>query len=123
MSNEQLIADLKETRTALEVNGRCHGDLRDDSGRVCLDGAIILATQKKYKWNLEYTLLGKPRAVAVMQALYEHLPESFQRVGGEDWWTMAMEECLYMFNDDVRVTDSDVFTLVDKALAQAGGLA
>lgn len=124
--NEQLIADLKETRRQLEVRGRCTGELMKPNGKVCLDGAVVAVINSDLNLGgfegsrVGYTILSTdPRALQVIAALWEVLPEERKHASemefryGDVWG----------YNDDELITDQDCFDLIDKALAQAGGLA
>lgn len=117
----QLIDDLKATKAELVAHGRCTGDLIDERSRVCLLGAIGIATIPNFEQKVHasggYGLLeSDERALAVINTLKGHLAplphidDSLERV-----WN---------FNDDQRVQDGDgtVFDLIEKALADLGGL-
>ncbi len=101
MTDTQLIADLHATRAELVKRGRCIGDLFDAQGRVCLIGAIIVATGRELAVG---TRLG-PRGIRCRRALKEQL-------GGQEPAS---------FND-YHPDDRDVLELIEKTLATLGGL-
>ena len=117
--SEQLVADLKTTRSILAERGRCDGWAHPD-GRVCLDHAIALATSD-YGVIEDYIYLQRDnRAANVIDALLQQLPEeNKQRAHREGFLPY---QALYMFNDEPRTTDEMIFNLIDKALADCGGL-
>lgn len=130
MTDNQLIKDLKATREALVSRGRCTGILVQSNGKVCLDGAIALATIKGYHYRPgaedPYQILeNNQRTVAVSAALYEHLPEEFKTALHNLYFRtpeFGQLVALFSFNDSDDVTDEDVIGLIDKTLAEAGGL-
>lgn len=120
--SEQLIADLKATKAVLLHRGRCKGSLMAEDGRVCLIGAIGMATVDEFAWEIQINEasawnlveLGE-RSAAVIQALRPHIE---QRRSEE----LYPSERLYTFNDSSKVVDQDVINVIDKALADRGGL-
>jgi hypothetical protein len=94
---QQLIADLKATKQALIDNGRCTKGARNADGNIC----IILAIGRDNREN--------SRASLVRHALRAHLPSHYRG--------------LVHFNEDPKTADQDVYSLIDKALAEAGGMA
>jgi hypothetical protein len=124
MSNEQLIADLKETRVQLAIRGRCRVELINEEGNVCLDGAIVAAVNGEVTDSqLGYTFLKMdPRAKAVTQALFDQVPDDHRSFGNKPKSRFPGAVGVFYFNDDETTTDEDCFVLVDKALAEAGGL-
>ena len=126
MFNKQLVEDLRATREVLISRGRCTGDLMKMDGKVCLDGAIGIATIDDYQHII--TMYGSQtgymsmhlneRCKAVVRSLHQCLPKDFVDTTGS-----SMVAHLFNFNDDPVTTDQDVLGLVDKALAQEGGLA
>ena len=122
MTDIQLITDLKETRRQLEVRGRCVADLVSQDGKVCLDGAILAATVGEVTNTVEdyNKLCDDSRPAAVTRALYEQIPDdhpSLIKVG-----FCRPYIAVFHFNDDAQTTDEDCFALIDKALADLGGL-
>jgi hypothetical protein len=122
-AQEQLVADLKRTRRELEVRGRCIEELISHSGKVCLDGAVALAC------GITIGVMGRgvleleenPRAQRVLRALADHIP-SDRRIDNRRYVVEPRVQ-IYIFNDDDKTTDEECFDLIDKALAEAGGLA
>jgi hypothetical protein len=124
MTNDQLIADLKGTRAQLEIRGRCKTELVNDEGKVCLDGAIVAAvlgevedTQAHYEH-----LKTNPRAQAVAQALFDQVPDDHPSFCRAPKSKIPISIGVFYYNDDPVTTDQDCFNLIDKALAQVGGL-
>ena len=117
MTDNQLIADLKATKQALATRGRCRMVLENMDGKVCLDGAILMGCGiKELPHAYKAFECGRPRAV--VNALFKAL--------GDDWKSDILcipYAAVYYFNDDPDTTDQDCFDLIDKALAQHGGLA
>ena len=125
MDNEQLIALLKDTRRQLEVRGRCRMLLINDKGNVCLDGAVALACGLRVGQGgigvIE--LEESPSAQAVLGALAAQIPPG-DRIDDDAYLRILNPGVgVYLFNDAVETTDADCFNLIDKALAEAGGLA
>src|ERR1700716_1012112 len=116
--NDQLIADLKETRRQLEVHGWCQGSLASNAGKLCLDGAIGLAVTGILMDYGELELNPRSRAVCeaisapVQDGLYEPGVVATSGRGYEDCWT---------FNDHPGRTVQDVYDVLDKAIAESGG--
>jgi hypothetical protein len=94
---QQLIAGLKATKQALIDNGRCTKGARNADGNIC----IILAIGRGNREN--------SRLILVQRALAAHLPSPYHG--------------LVHFNEDPKTVDQDVYNLIDKALAEAGGMA
>jgi hypothetical protein len=127
MTDIQLITDLKETRRQLEVRGRCIADLRNQEGKVCLDGAILAATVGEVNntpEDYDRLALTDSRARVVVRTLYEQLPDDHPSFmgRGKSLFLHVPYVALFNFNDDSHTTDEDCFNLIDKALAQVGGL-
>lgn len=125
MTNEQLITDLTETRRQLEVRGRCIADLVNSEGKVCLDGAILAATLGEVANTIEgYSLLlgDDPRARAVAQALFEQIPDDHPSFLDKGKSRLSAGVAVFYVNDYPDTTDQDCFDLIDKALAEVGGL-
>jgi hypothetical protein len=99
--NAQLIADLRETKTQLETRGRCTRGAVNDLGEICLAVAVGNATRG---------VCGVPRSLAVFRVLRIALTGD-SGVGD-----------IIAFNEHPNTTDEDVYNLIDKALADAGGL-
>lgn len=118
-ANKQLIADLKATKDVLATSGRCRMVLENYSGQVCLDGAVAVACGATADWK---ALRTSKRASAVLQALSAQLPERFREMGSTCDLSNEIIQ-VYCFNDWDSTTDQDCFDLIDKALAQVGGLA
>lgn len=120
--DNQLINDLRQTRREIEVRGRCHGRLINSQGNVCLDGAVALATGI----TINTTGMGideldeSSRAQAVLRALADQIWQL------DCWATLRREvtvrAAVYLYNDHPETSDKDCFNLIDKALAEAGGL-
>lgn len=128
--NEQLVADLKETRRQLEVRGRCAGNLLNTDGKVCLDGAVGVACIENYQGGYG-ELDNDERSNTVIKALSDQLAgrviKNPMGNGQEIEIHLNCEsvplERVFVFNDLAATTDQDCFDLIDKALAQEGGLA
>lgn len=128
MTDTQLIADLKETKRILVERGRCTVSLETVQGKVCLDMAVAKATGvAAYHLSGEPSnqatyeaLRSKPRPKAVVNALVDQMPDFYRK-----WFFSTPTEpfkAVWSFNDSHTTTDQDCFDLIDKALAQAGGL-
>jgi hypothetical protein len=128
MSQNQLALDLAATKQALADRGRCRQLLMNTEGNVCLDGAVGVACELEMMMpEGNYSALYKSdRAMAVIMALAAQTSSDHQRlfgaVGRDHEHTEAMH-IVYYFNDHPNTTDQDCFDLIDKALAEAGGLA
>lgn len=125
MDNEQLIALLKDTRRQLEVRGRCRLLLINGEGKVCLDGAVALACGIRIDRE-GMGVIGleeSPSAQAVLGALAAQIPPEDRIDDAYYLRTPSPRVAVYLFNDDDETTDEDCFNLIDKALAEAGGLA
>ena len=107
--NEGLIAGLKATKQALQDYGRCPNGPYGADGSVCL----VVAMKRAYTVLVDAKSMRGAKALRschsdVRYALMACLPEEF--------------DALSVFNDDPGTTDADVYALIDKALAEAGGL-
>jgi hypothetical protein len=106
--NQQLIDDLKATKARVQ-RGWCGTGPNDDYGNVCL----LLAAGEAVGWHIDDVIfqgaLVSARAAAITEALKLHLSPEF--------------EYLDQFNDHPRTTQSDIENLIDKALADLGGMA
>lgn len=96
MTNTQLIADLKATRERI-ARGWCPNGPLDDDGNVCILMAANRICGEMSRWY------------AIRQALNDHLPTGYSEV--------------YKYNDAEHTTLQDMFDLIDKTLADLGGLA
>jgi hypothetical protein len=124
MTDQQLITDLAETRRQLEIRGRCRSELVNDEGKVCLDGAIVAAVKggvKDTQAHFNYLKIN-PRAQAVVKALFDQVPDDHSSFCGKAKSKFPISVAVFYYNDDPKTTDEDCFALVDKALAEAGGL-
>jgi hypothetical protein len=100
-----IVEDLLLARALLAVHGRAVGDFEDDDGRICLVAATARAT------------VGNDDAFTEVNSLLcRHLPPR------ADQQALSDRERMWTFNDDKRTTDQDVYHLIDKALADLGGL-
>lgn len=99
-----LATDLQTVRSILEARGRAVHYGIDPEGRVCLGNAIALATRDR------------TRHTAVTIALVDEMPSWYR-----DTFENLPDVSLVAFND-TTADDRDVFDLIDKALAEAGGL-
>lgn len=133
MSNETLIADIQTVRNVLATRGRTTGTLFDPhSGKVCMIGAIGVATREDFlalaahdesEAHREVAL--SSRSVRVLETLGQYVDESpgEETEGAYLSRGYLMGERLWRFNDRrASTTDQDVFDLLDKALANLGGL-
>lgn len=108
--NQQLIDDLKATKEALKEHGRCKGDYGTAEGRVCLLGAmglVIFDNVYALRNCGGYEMEGWKRYRAVCDAIRTTLPD-----------------CQHLpdYNDSESTTDSDIYNVIDKALAEVGGM-
>lgn len=125
MTNQQLITDLTETRRQLEIRGRCKSELiSDGTGNVCLDGAIVAAIIGTVEdTQASYTFLGNdPRAKVVLEALRSQIPEDHGAFTTTPRSSFSPTTAVFFYNDYPGTTDQDCFDLIDKALAEVGGL-
>lgn len=108
----QVISDLKAARTELVCRGRSVGNLLDkQTGKVCLLGALtVAAVGKNFVKGDEYS----PRPMRARRALEAKLAEL------HPLWA---DRPLFFYNDWYQTTDDDVLELIDKTLADLGGLA
>jgi hypothetical protein len=107
-----LIADLKATKQALIDNGRCAKGARNDDGNICIALAMSRGVDnlspEALLENKEAKEFRYDRFTLVQRALEAHLP--------------SHHHGLISFNEDPKTTDQDVYNLIDKALAEAGGM-
>jgi hypothetical protein len=113
-----LIEDLKATRQALESRGRCTRTLLDYEGRVCILGAVAAATVDNFEQWVQvdgfHHFTTNDRAKAVVSKIRAYLDAQTFEVKPIDR--------VWLWNDAPTTTDADVFNLLDKALADEGGL-
>lgn len=137
--NEQLITDLKATRENIASAGWCKGQLEDDNGHFCIDGAILAATGFAQFWNDAdaYKLIDDPktRSGKVALALLPHIPQDWRQWHTETYGPVEdVHEILYDYNDHptcggegpgvaAATTVEDINLVIDKAIAEAGGMA
>lgn len=107
----QLIADLRATRAIVE-RGWCRGYEASEDNH-CLVGAMKVVTGSRVLGVLGAMrrMRQDPRFAALEKALIAHTPSV---------------RALWMYNDGSvdghRITQADVLNVIDKALAEAGGL-
>lgn len=129
--NQQLIDDLKATRRLLETHGRCTGTLWDvRTNTFCLDGAISKAV---FGQVTTYTTLNndpRSRAICVaIAALVKDVPirgnlaSDAEKTVAECAVPHDPAESCWIFNDWTLATDQDVYDVLEKAIAEAGGMA
>lgn len=106
MSNEQLIADLKATRERISPNGVgwCSQGPIDDEGHEC-----ILRAAGNVISECSYRSVDAPRYERLYKALNAHLPPSYYSSD--------------VYNDAPHTILEDMYDLIDKTLADLGGLA
>lgn len=115
-NQSQLVLDLAATKQALAERGRCRELLQDPTtGKVCLDGAVGVACGLEMMHESYADLYDSDRAMAVIRALAAQ--------NSRNPINAAAVHTVYFFNDNRDTTDQDCFDLIDKALAEAGGLA
>jgi hypothetical protein len=113
--NTQLIEDLQATKRTLQQKGRCTTAAYGPDGSVCL----VIATRRaidgqresQTPWRDSYPtelLYFEYRVERTQNALSARMPDGYS--------------CLVGFNEDPNTTDADVYNLIDKALAEVGGL-
>lgn len=142
MTNDQLIADLRATKDALRIRGRCRVSLTRTDGKVCLDGAVGVATIENFEEldndiddseKAYRALNGSPRAMAVINSLASLVMDEKLNQGRKDTIRVALAHrepasmpneirAVWMYNDWTEATDQDCYNLIDKALAAEGGL-
>ena len=104
--NTQLIEDLQATKRTLQQKGRCTTAAYGRDGSVCL----VIATRRAIVGLRESQVASYlARVERTQNALSARMPDGYS--------------CLVGFNEDPATTDEDVYNLIDKALAEAGGLA
>lgn len=108
--NEQLIHDLKGTRETLDRVGWCPTGAQNDDGALCVLAAAhrFISTGSSSARSQALFLRIRSRYMAVANQLMEHLPDGRSSVG--------------YYNDDESTSREDIDALIDKALADLGGL-
>lgn len=108
MSNEQLIADLKATRERISPNGVgwCPCGPIDDDGHECILRAAGMVAIFECG---AHRPVDAPRYERLYKALNAHLPPPYYH--SDD------------YNDARHTTLQDMYDLIDKTLADLGGLA
>lgn len=121
--------DLIAVRTLLILQGRAVGALKDDEGKVCLRQAMRTVTGDPRRYTgVDPEHEGDAafwRDKAMHEALLRHLPEGVLAAHAKDdhYSLNPNESALAAFNDSQSVTDQDVFDLIEKAIANEGGMA
>jgi len=111
---DQLVEDLGATRDYMKAHGRCARGAMGVDGSVCF---VIAAVRAVGTYDSD-------RRDAVMRALLGVLPEvppEHRRFANQK--DASDLELVLDYNEMPGVTDEDVWTLFDKAIAEAGGMA
>lgn len=118
MNPTELLTKAKEN---IETDGWCQGVAQDETGRMCMLGAMARATghlqfdPRTNEWCIRPGFYDKNmRAVRTMVKVLG---------GNPDEWVGVSASVIADHNDDKETTLTDVYTYFDKALAELGGLA
>lgn len=114
MENRQLIDDLKATKERIQKVGWCGTGPFDNQGRECVMVAAQSVMGLRIGSSLSDEVLKRYNGLAA--ALAQHLPGNTGLIGP---WTAGE---VGDYSDDPLTQWSDIETLIDKALAEAGGL-
>lgn len=115
MTDQQLIDDLTAAKAYMQIHGCCARGPSDSEGRVCI--AVAMTMSVKYAQNGVFGKTGYNRVEAMTDLMDKvcPLPEMIS-------WGGVVRRGFVAYNEDPFVTDEDVFSLWDKALAEAGGV-
>lgn len=115
---QQTIADLKGARRELVARGRCRDQLLEvDTGRVCLLGALCMASVDGFEHQYGLKAAGAAEYMTRPKRARKALEEQLRSIDAK--WDGVPA---FYFNDAEETTDQDVLDLIDKTLAGLGGL-
>lgn len=116
-----VVDDLKATRSILEERGWLQNSLTDGDGRVCVAGALNVAcygmVHRGFKHNATRGFLESQDGRR--WAAYKELQKHVSGMTGQEYpYIGSIED----YNDASSTTEQDIYSLIDKTLADLGGL-
>lgn len=110
MVEPTLAEHLHATKEQLKTHGRCTRGPEGDDGFLCIVSAVIAAQ----------TQLGGTLSERNYDAVYGAIAAA---VPGIERYRTGYRKDIVNWNEDPNTTDHDVYTAIDKALAELGALA